>query len=60
MFNQNRGKTFVWLYVFAKPRTRFRVNPHSIVAWVSRTSLHEAGAKSEVEVTATGFEPTTT
>ena len=28
--------------------TRFRVNPHSIVAWMSRTSLLEAGAKSEL------------
>ena len=31
-----------------------RVNPHSIVAWMSRNSLLEAGAKSEGEVTATG------
>ena len=29
-------------------RTFFRVNPHSIVAWVSRKSLLETGAKSEV------------
>ena len=29
-------------------RTRFKVNPHSIVAWISRNSLLEAGAKSEV------------
>ena len=29
-------------------RTRFRVNPHSIVAWMSRNFLLEAGAKSEV------------
>ena len=28
----------------------FRVNPHSIVAWMSRNSLLEAGAKSEVAV----------
>ena len=27
--------------------TRFRVNPHSIVSWMSRNSLLEAGAKSE-------------
>ena len=26
-------------------RTRFRMNPHSIVAWISRNSLLEAGAK---------------
>ena len=41
-------------------RTCFRVNPHSIVAWMSRNSLLEAGAKSEGEVTATGLEPRTT
>ena len=29
-------------------RTRFRVNPHCIVTWMSRNSLLEAGAKSEV------------
>ena len=28
--------------------TRFRVNPHSIVAWLSRNSLLKAGTKSEV------------
>ena len=38
-------------------RTYFKVNPHSIVAWMSRNLLLEAGAKSEVEVTATGLEP---
>ena len=32
--------------------TRFRVNSHSIVAWMSRNSLLEVGAKSEGEVTA--------
>ena len=37
-----------WLYVLAMSRTRLRVNPHSIVAWMSRNSLLEAGAKSEV------------
>ena len=26
----------IWLYVVIMPRTRFRVNPHSIVAWMSR------------------------
>ena len=30
----------------------FRVNPHSIVAWMSRNPFLEAGAKSEGEVTA--------
>ena len=37
-----------WLYVLAMSRTRFRVNPHSIVAWMTRNSLLETGAKSEV------------
>ena len=41
-------------------RTRFRVNPHSIVAWMPRNSLLEAGAKSEGDVTATGLETRTT
>ena len=30
-------------------RTRFRVNPHSVVAWISRNFLLESGAKSEVK-----------
>ena len=38
---------FSWLYVLVISRTCFRVNPHSIVAWMSRNSLLEAGAKSE-------------
>ena len=38
-----------WLYVLVMSRTCFRVNPHSIVAWISRNSLLEAGAKSEGE-----------
>ena len=29
------------------PHTCFRVNPHSIVAWMSRNSLLKAGTKSE-------------
>ena len=28
----------LWLYVFVMSRTRFRGNPHSIVAWMSRNS----------------------
>ena len=35
----------VWLYVLVMSRTRLRVNPHSTVAWMSRNSLLEAGAK---------------
>ena len=38
----------IWLYVFIMSRTRFSVNPHSIVAWTSRNPLLEAGAKTEV------------
>ena len=38
----------VWPYVIFMSRTRFRMNPHSIVAWLSRNSMLEAGRKSEV------------
>ena len=37
----------IWLCVFIMSRTSLRVNPHSAVAWISRNSLHEAGAISE-------------
>ena len=40
--------------------TCFRVNLQSIAASISRNSLLETGVISEVEVTATGFEPITT
>ena len=30
---------FIWLYVIFKSRARFRVNLHSIVAWISRNFL---------------------
>ena len=49
-----------WLYVLVMSGTRFRVNPHSIVALMSRNSLLEAGAKSEVWVTESELEPRTT
>ena len=48
------------LYVVIMSRTRVRVNIHSIVAWMSRNSLLETGVISEIKVTATGFESTTT
>ena len=48
------------LYILVMPRTRLRVNPHSIFAWMSRNSLLEEGAKSEGEVTATALERRTT
>ena len=36
----NRGVPwYVCLYVLVMSRTRFRVNPHSIVAWISRNYL---------------------
>ena len=37
-----------WLHVLAITCTRFWVNSHCIVAWMSRNSLLEAGANSEV------------
>ena len=48
------------LYVLVMSRTRFRVNPRSIVAGMIRNSLLETGVKSEVQVTATGLKPRTT
>ena len=36
------------LHVFIMSRMCFRVSPHSIVVWMSRNSLLEAGAKSKV------------
>ena len=36
------------LYVLITLRTRFRVNPHPIVSWMSRNSLLETGVKSKV------------
>ena len=38
----------IWLYVLVMSHTRLRVNPQSIVAWMSRNFLLEADAKSEV------------
>ena len=41
--------SYISLTVFLiMSRTRFRVHPHSIVAWKSRNTLLETGAKSEV------------
>ena len=50
----------ICLYFLVMSRTGFRVNPHSILAWMSRNPLPDAGAKSEGEATATGLEPRTT
>ena len=37
-----------WLYVIIMSLTRFRVNLHSMVAWISKNSLLETGAIPEV------------
>ena len=42
----------IWLYVLIMSHIQFRVNPHSIVAWMSRNSLLQTGTLSEVKVTA--------
>ena len=39
----------IWLYVLIMSRTRFRVNPHSMVVWMSRNSLLETGAKGNIQ-----------
>ena len=54
------AKIICKLYILVTSRTRFRVNPHYIVAWMSRNALLEAGAKYEVYVIATGLKPRTT
>ena len=38
----------IWLYVLIMSRTRFRVNPHSIITWLSRNSLLKTGPISEL------------
>ena len=50
----------IWLYVLIMSQTRFKVNPQSIVAWLSRNSLLETGVKSKFWVTATRLESTST
>ena len=40
--------------------TLFRVKRHSVISGISRNSLHEVDVISEISVTATGLEPTTT
>ena len=37
---------FILLYILIMSRVRFRVNLHSIVAWMLRNSLLEMGAAS--------------
>ena len=47
----------IWLCVLFISRTRFRVNPHFIVALTSGNSLLKARAISYGEVTADGLKP---
>ena len=47
------------LNVCQSESTVYRVNPQTIVAWMSRNALLEAGARHEDEVTATVFESAT-
>ena len=37
---------------------RFREIPHSMVGWISRNAMLDAGAKSEVEANVTQLKPT--
>ena len=41
----------IWLYVIIMSRTRFKLHPCSTFAWISRNSLLEISAISEVYVT---------
>ena len=50
----------IGLYVLVMSRTCFRVNPHYIVAWMSRNALLEFCRIYEAEGIGTGFEPTST
>ena len=45
------------LCVFIMSHTHFRLNLHSVVAWMWRNTLLDRDAISEVEVTATGLNP---
>ena len=52
-----RQQSTNWLYVLIMSRTRFKMNPQSIVTWMPRNSLLEADTKSEVylQLDLTGF-----
>ena len=50
----------IWICVLLLSRRHFRVNLHSIFAWISTNSFLETCAISEVQVTPTWLEPTTT
>ena len=50
----------IWPYVLIMSRTGFRVNLRSLGAWMLWINMFETDAISDVLVTATRFEPTTT
>ena len=50
----------ILLYVLIMSRTYFIVNPHSVVAWMSRNLFFKASTESKVYGTTTGHESTTT
>ena len=58
--SENLSVRCIWLCILVMSRTSFRVNPHSIVVWMSWNSLLKAGTKFEGELTATGLVPRTT
>ena len=45
---EHLSERWIWLYVLVMSRTHFRVNPHSIFAWMSRNSLLKTGATSDM------------
>ena len=47
-FNQYPLTLQEWLYVLIMSRTRYRVNLHPIVAWMSKNSLLETDAISKI------------
>ena len=47
-WEKDKKPSFGCLYALVMSRTGFRVNPHSIVAWMSRNALLEAGVTPEV------------
>ena len=51
--SHHNGKASARLYVLVMSRTRFRVNPHSIVAWMS---IWPNGWVFVYEITVSGFE----
>ena len=40
----------IWMYALVMSRTRFRVNPYSIVSWMSRNTLLETVARNRRDI----------